>query len=484
MQPSSWSKRSITLLMGLLLVCVTFISACGGSSSGGNITITLAAPNQFTTSSTDFGPAWTAMLTEYHKLHPNVTVKIQVLPLASFFQTTTTELAAGTAPDIVFNQATYKPFMVTPLDAYLNKPNPYAPERSKWIDWFNKSAYGFDNPQSVNGDGHIYWVPLNLVGVGLFINQDAFAKAGVSAPIKTFEDWRQAVTKLKAAGYTPMAMDQSNIGAWWPQGTILNMLLASHFDEWNHFDAQGKVGQNTSITSKDQVWAIKTGKLNAELPEFVAALNLMNELYGQAATPNWSGIKNNSGAGVNLDDFVNGKAAMAWAVNFGVSVVANASFKVGSMGFPTITRDTMPLSVDAPAQFGVGTGGTSYMIPSTTKGDHLKWAVDFLQFMTAPKYAQAWVTGTASIPSVDTVIAPDSLAGFLDGDWGTTPKMNGLNIVQITQAEAQQWPQVLQGYLLGSSDLKTTQSAIDNLLQQAANQAIKDNNWGSESWAQ
>ena len=113
-----------------------------------------------------------------------MTVKIQALSLSSFFQTTTTELAAGTAPDIVLNQATYKSFMVTPLDDYLNKPNPYAPERAKWIDWFNHSAYGFDNPQSINGDGHIYWVPLNLVGVGLFVNQDAFAKAGVSAPMQ------------------------------------------------------------------------------------------------------------------------------------------------------------------------------------------------------------------------------------------------------------------------------------------------------------
>src|SRR5579883_121080 len=114
----SRKKSMLPLLSSMLILCVLFISACSNSSSSsstGKITITLSAPNQFTTSSSDFGPAWSTLLSQYQKLHPNVTVKINVLPLSSFNQTLSTELAAGTAPDIVFNQATYKSFMVTPL---------------------------------------------------------------------------------------------------------------------------------------------------------------------------------------------------------------------------------------------------------------------------------------------------------------------------------------------------------------------------------
>ena len=482
-----WKKGPGLTFSSILIVCILFLSACssGPSSSSNNITITLAAPNQFTTSSADFGPAWSTAVSQYEKLHPNVTVKIDVLPLVSFNQTISTQLAAGTAPDIVFNQATYKSFMVTKLDSYFNQPNPYAPGKAKWIDWFNTSAFSFSNPQALTpiNDGHLYWVPLNLVGVGLFVNMDAFQKAGVAFPIKTFVDWESAATKLKAAGYTPMAMDNSTIGMDFPTGSIFNQLMASDYNKFNWFDGQGKPGTNPSLTVKDLTRAIKTGALTASAPEVAEALTLGKELFSQHATPNWSGITNNTGAGVGLQDFLAGKAAMAWAVNFGVSAVAGASFKIGSMGFPTITTATTPLSTNEPASFGVQDGGTSYMIPSTIKGDQLKWAVDFLQYMTAPKYNQPWVTGTSSLPSVQTVTAPSTVSGFSGGDWGKTPKSTGYSLTGLNNQQVQEFPQIMDGFYLGKNSLSQTEQALEASWQRAATANIQSNNWGNESWA-
>lgn len=475
-------------MLSLFFLLIVILSACGGSpatsstSNKPNVTITLEAPNQWNDSGTSFGTAWDTAIAQYHKLNPNVTVKIVVLPLSSFFQTTSTQLAAGTAPDIVFNQATYKPYMVVQLDSYLNKPNPYAPERPHWIDWFNKNA--FSSKISADANGNLDWVPLNLFDAGLFYNKDAFAKAGVEAPIKTWEDWRVASQKLKAAGYAPLAMDNSTIGLFWTWQSILNPLLAKYYDQWNVYDVKGNAGKNDTLTNKDYARAIKLGLLTPKLPEFVEALQLMKETFTQDVTPNWSGIKGNSGAGANLPDFLAGRAAMAWGANFGAGDVKKASFQSGSMPWPQITDATTPLSQNFPSQFGVAAGGTSYMIPATTKGDQLKYAVDFLQFMTAPKYSQPWITDTTAVPSVETVQAPDVIAAFSTGDWGMAPRQSALNTAQLTGSLIQDFTQIIQGYILGTANLATTQDALEAAWQRSVTQALKDNpQWKTEDWA-
>jgi multiple sugar transport system substrate-binding protein len=350
------------------------------------------------------------------------------------------------------------------------------------MDWFNQTAFSYKN--SADANGHVDWVPLNLFDAGLFYNKDAFAKAGVTGPIQTWEDWRAASKKLHAAGYAPLAMDNSTIGLFWTWQSISNPLMAKYYDQWNSYDVSGKAGKNDTLTAKDYARAIKLGLLTPKLPEFVEALQLMKETFTQDVTQNWSGIKGNSGAGANLADFMAGRAAMVWGANFGASTVSGASFKVGSMGWPQITSATTPLSMNYPSQFGVAAGGTSYMIPSTTKGDQLKYAVDFLQFMTAPKYAQSWITATTAAPSVETVNAPDVISAFSAGDWGKAPRQSTLNTAQLTGSLQQDFTQTMQGYLLGSSNLAATQDALEAAWQRSVTQALNDNpSWKTEDWA-
>lgn len=449
------------------------------------VTIRLAAPNQWNNSGTSFGPAWETAIAEYEKLNPDVKVEITVLPLDSFYETTSTQLAAGTAPDIVFNQARYRPEMVIALDDYLNQPNPYAPEKAKWIDWFDSRAYS--TKLSGAGNGKLYWVPLNLVSVGLFINEDAFEKAGVTAPLNTWEDWRAARPKFKAAGYAPFAMDNSQIGLLWPYMTVTNMMLAKYFDAWNLYDSTGAAGTNDVLTQKSVARAVLTGELTANLPEFAEALNILKEIYEQDATPNWSGIKGLSGAGVALPDFFAGRAAMTLSTNFGVGEIETSkpNFKVGSAPWPTITNASSELATDEPARFGVSAGGTSYMIPASTTGDQLKYAVDFLQFMTAPKYNQPWITTTKAPAAILNVQTPAEIAGFAAEEWGKTPR---INLNGSLQALAGQVPndtvQIVTGYLLGSATLADTQAALDALWVKAARNAVKENAaWQGEDWA-
>ncbi|GCE21866.1 ABC transporter substrate-binding protein [Dictyobacter kobayashii] len=276
-----------THVFGLLcLLGALLLTACGSnqqSQGNGPITITLAGPNQWNSSGKSFGAGWDAAVQQFEKLNPNVKVKITVLPLSNFSQIEATELASGSAPDLIFNQTSYKPYQVTPLDSYLQQPNPYAPEKAHWMDLFDSRAY--NQTISSAADGHLYWVPLNLVSVGLFVNQDLFQKAGVPFPIKTYKDWEAALQKFKAAGITPMAMDNSQIGIAFPVGSILNQMMNKYYNDFNWFDASGKPGTYSTLTTKDLVRAVKTGKLNANLPEVVEALKLAKDMYSTGATP-------------------------------------------------------------------------------------------------------------------------------------------------------------------------------------------------------
>lgn len=492
---SGWRNRRHARIFLLLLCSVGVVSAIVAFGSvrqaaakpavsehaKASVTITLEGPNQWSTSGSSFGKPWEQEVARFEKANPGVKVNTVVLPLSSFFQTESTQLAAGTAPELVFNQASYKPYMLVPLDSYFSKPNPYAPGKS-WFANFNPKYFG---SAQANADGHYYWVPFNLVGVALYANLNAFAKAGVKVPIKTWQDLRQAASKLKKAGYTPLAMDNSAIGSNWTLGTILDMMLRKYYGQWNHFNVAGNPGVNATLTTKDQVWAIKTGKLTAQLPEIGEALQLDKELFTRDVTPNWSGITGLSGSVVGLADFMDKKAALAWGVDFGYNDVAKAPFKVGSIPFPTITKATTTLAAhNAPAEFGVGAGGSSYMIPSSTKGDKLKYAIRFLQFMSAPKTVWPWLQGTGGIPALLGLTPPPNSVGFLAGAWGKPMKVQGLNLTSIGASFGTTFQQIVEGYILGTTDLNGTLSALQSYWNDAAAYQIKQNNWGNESWAQ
>jgi raffinose/stachyose/melibiose transport system substrate-binding protein len=63
-------------------------------------------------------------------------------------------------------------------------------------------------------DGRIYGLPYNVSQVGFMYNKDLFAKAGVDGDkIKTWDEFLDAVKKLKAAGITPIAVGG---GDKWP----------------------------------------------------------------------------------------------------------------------------------------------------------------------------------------------------------------------------------------------------------------------------
>ena len=253
------------LALGLLALAVLPAHRAGATAVPSRmqaaVTIVLDGPNQWTTSPTSFGAPWDAQVKRFEAANPGVTLKTNVLPLTSFNQTESTLIQAGSGTDLMFNQLTYKPAQVVSLMPWLNKPNPYAPASSKyktWLDWFPSHSLGAAQ-RDVNGN--FDWVPFNLFDSGIYVNADAFKKAGVPVPIKTWQDLVNAVPKLKKAGYIPMAMDGSYLYAWIPD-IIINMLMNKYYNAWNYYLPDGKPGKSDVINIEDWARAIKPAPIS------------------------------------------------------------------------------------------------------------------------------------------------------------------------------------------------------------------------------
>ncbi|TIH36639.1 ABC transporter substrate-binding protein [Subtercola vilae] len=473
-----FTAAAATIVIGAV---VAGSSGCSAQSSdaGGKVTITLAGPNQWNSDPSSFGPAWEDLVARFEKAEPTITVKTTVLPLAEFKQTLATQLAAATAPELIFAQTSHTPEQVTALDDYLAKPNPYVTGNTKWLDVFNQDYFGRNATAGRNVANSYEFIPLNLYIFGLYYNKDAFAKAGVSAVPETLGDLITACGKLKSAGFTPLAYDNSWIAQNSTVKPIMSMLLTKYFNKLNAFGADGKPGTSTQISKKDFSKAILTGEISPQnTPEIAAGLELAKKVVDSCATPNWSGVSPTGAAFTGGQEFLGGTAAMSFGANFSANNLAGVSWKWGTMPFPTVTKADSSLSTGEPARLGATIGGTSYMIPSYIKGAKLDAAIKFLQFVSSPNGAQPWLDATGGIPSLTDAKPAPGLEGLTSGDWALSPSVPDPQFIP----RALSGQAVYTGFLTGSKSVDNQLSDMAEQWNDAAKEFAKDGAW-TEDWA-
>jgi raffinose/stachyose/melibiose transport system substrate-binding protein len=141
-------------------------------------------------------------------------------------------------------------------------------------------------------DGKLYGLPHNVSQVGFMYNKDLFAKAGVDGDkIKTWDDFLEAVKKLKAAGITPISVGG---GDKWPL----------HF-YWTHLAV--RLGGKPAFQA-----ALKGENGGFESETFIKAGELMKQLVElEPFQAGFLGFKNQQALGF----FADGKAAMNLAIS-------------------------------------------------------------------------------------------------------------------------------------------------------------------------
>ncbi|MBP2355936.1 multiple sugar transport system substrate-binding protein [Kribbella aluminosa] len=415
----------------------------------------------------------------FEKREPSITVKTTVLPLAEFKQTLATQLAAGTAPELIFSQTSHKPDQIVALDKYLDKPNPYVAGSKRWLDGFTQDYFGPHATAARNAANNYEFIPFNLYIFGLYYNKDAFAKAGVDAAPTTYGELIAACGKLKQAGYTPLAYDNSWIAQNSTVKPIMSMLLTKHFEQLNQFAADGTPGSSTQISKKDFAKAILTGEFTPEkAPEIGAGLELAKKVVDECATKNWSGVSSTGAAFTGGQEFLSGKAAMSFGANFSANNLADTQWKWATMPFPTITKEDSPLSTGEKARLGATVGGTSYMIPSYIRGAKLDATIKFLQYVSSPEGAQPWLNKTGGIPSLTKAAPAPGLEGLTAGEWALSPTVPDPQFVP----KALSGQGIYTGYLTGTKSLDQQLADMHKQWVDTAKELAADGAW-TDSWA-
>ncbi|MFZ5828146.1 MAG: extracellular solute-binding protein [Bacillota bacterium] len=207
------NRRFVTTLLALTMI-LSLLAGCGGSKPAEKKEEPAAsqpapAPKKVTITwwhlwTGEPEAKWQAIADAYTKANPHVTIEISVLENEAFKQKIATAMQSGSPPDL-FNswgggglREYAKAGLLKDITADLNKDG-----------WLATLA----NADMMTSDGKYYGVPVNVGMVGFWYNKALFAKAGIQAPPKTWDEFLSAVQKLKAAGITPIALGE---GEKWP----------------------------------------------------------------------------------------------------------------------------------------------------------------------------------------------------------------------------------------------------------------------------
>jgi len=295
---------------------------------------------------------------DYMKAHPNVTIEITILENAAFKEKLATVMQSGDPPDIFhsWGGGVLSSFQSAGL---LRDITPeMTANNSEWKDSFTAQSaldlYKFD--------GKYYGVANDWGAVGFWYNKDLFAKAGITAVPKTWDELIDAVKKLKAAGITPVALGEQEK---WP-GHFWWVYLAVRIGGQKAFDAAYN----------------RTGSFDS--PTFVKAGEMLKQLVDLNPFPDGFLALTYPQEGAVMG---NGQAAMELMGQWSPGVMADGSKdgkgipdKLGWFPFPSVKdgagdpSDTM--------------GGGNGMAVGKNAPDE---AVDFLKYLSTAETQKKWI---------------------------------------------------------------------------------------------
>jgi multiple sugar transport system substrate-binding protein len=158
-------------------------------------------------------PTMKKMAADFHKLHPNITIKFQNVSADNASQKLTTQIAGGNPPDVAYIDASGTSDFASRgalvnLDNYISRSSIVKPD--DYVDAFKTF---------VTYNGHIWGLPIDGESTGLFYRTDLFKAAGISGPPTTWDEFMADVQKLtipskKQYGYEVFAPEAAYY--WYP----------------------------------------------------------------------------------------------------------------------------------------------------------------------------------------------------------------------------------------------------------------------------
>jgi raffinose/stachyose/melibiose transport system substrate-binding protein len=222
-------------------------------------------------------------------------------------------------------------------------------------------------------DGKIYAMPVERQPVTYFYNKDLFAKAGITAPAKTWDEFMAQLDTLKAAGITPVSMD--TLDSAWLSSLWLNSMVGTFSTESN-------------------AWMNQSMPKDYNNPDFIKATGMIQKMLLNYTTKDALGGKYENGA----NNFLNGNTAMIangpWMISDFQSKGDEFYKKVGTALYPNagIFSGSMP----------------GWMVGSKDQA-HADAAVEFLKFISNDANQASMTDIYSGIPANKNVQIPQAV---------------------------------------------------------------------------
>jgi raffinose/stachyose/melibiose transport system substrate-binding protein len=324
----------------------------GGGGDGGKVTLRL-------TWQAGFNKPVGALIKDFEKANPNITVDANFPPIDSYGQVVTTQFRSGNGPDIVWG---------SPARGNTNALG-LLYDRG-WLASLNDTSFAESIPQEagplVHSGSTLYALPIAVFPIGALYNEKVFDAAKLTAPT-TFDQLLQVCKTMKADGKS--AISASGQAPALMVASIASNYVYNKIPDWNEQRSAGKVKFATSPEWRQVFQAVLTLKNNGCFPKGVEALGIPQSIARLAS-------------GASLLAVAPGDASSA-------ITAANPKAKLGFFPFPGATAS----DTRVPVSYGQALG-----VNKASK--HLADAKKFLEFAAQPDESKV-VAHAMGVPTID-----------------------------------------------------------------------------------
>ncbi len=168
------------------------------------------------------------VIAEFNRIYDGkIKVVVEELPSDDAFVDKMKTLASSNSlPDVLIGKNGIRELAIKNGQAVNLKP--FLDEDAGWMNYVGEGAMNYNMEE----DGSVYSISNQRQIYGYFYNKEMFDAVGIT-PAKTWDEWMDNNAKLKAAGYTPLAL-MTGENAW-----TTNLWLAAYIgtdgDEGNKF---------------------------------------------------------------------------------------------------------------------------------------------------------------------------------------------------------------------------------------------------------
>ncbi len=332
----------------------------------------------------------------FEKLYPDTRIEFTEAPVGSR-EYLVTQLAADQAPEILnvnvedVWQDVQKGWYV-PLDAYLEKPNPFIPKGEPGSrQWWDQFKYEALSRGKAAPDGKMYCLTYDMVETGIFYNKKIFRKLGLTPP----KDWVEFIAiqeRVRKEGLIPLLVGSTEI-ADWGMDLIFDQVYGELLPGLDlHKDPVREETLAGYLDWDEVAFLYGKGYFTRNDPRFVETFRILKD---------WRKYWPKTMASNLTKQFVTQKGAMWWTGSWTVNRLMrdpDVDFDWGVFYLPPITKATSRFA-DGHQQVVIGGAGTQFEVTKTAFNDtrdpatsvKLQRTIAFLQFLTLPENASTVV---------------------------------------------------------------------------------------------